>query len=474
MSRKVAIGFVEELADRVSTAHELQAQFDALRRALDSEDSRHGYPSRKEFTEDSGLSPRTPQVAPAPDGRSRKTRIVKAFHEDRNRTLFDFRRPPGATFQYGPRLRCRHGRIVLRSDSSPDSMRIFLHVLKELVVAVAFTLGGMLVLALPAVAVSAIHKLQGVQIEAILLYLPLLLAGLLPYLLPLSFLLGVVTTFGRLAQDNEWTAIRMTGRHPIRILAPGLLVGLVLALTTFWMVSEVLPEIRTKQSRYMITALSAAVRELNPGRTDLQFGDFYLTSRRREGKAFVDAHVYVPAFGDEPARNLRADRIDVLVEEPNILLLFRNARAIVGGTEVQNGDMTLRIDLQELHTKKEGRYDNMRYQSSAKIRAELAAGAEGARRQELRYELHYRMSLASVFGVFLLLGAATGLLQTRGNQLRGLAAAAGYALAFYVLHMRLGKQLADKEVLPPEPCAWAAIAIGLVCGLWLAWRAFRR
>ncbi len=188
----------------------------------------------------------------------------------------------------------------------------------------------------------------------------------------------------------------------------------------------------------------------------------------------MDAHVYVPAFGDEPARNLRADRIDVRVEEPNILLLFRNARAIVGGTEVQNGDMTLRIDLQELRTKKEGRYDNMRYQSSAKIRAELAAGAEGGRKQDLRYELHYRMSLASVFGVFLLLGAATGLLQTRGNQLRGLAAAAGYALAFYVLHMRLGKQLADKEVLPPEPCAWAAIAIGLVCGLWLAWRAFRR
>ncbi|MCY2961387.1 MAG: LptF/LptG family permease [Planctomycetota bacterium] len=353
-------------------------------------------------------------------------------------------------------------------------MRLQLHVLREILVAVGFTLGGMIVLALPAVAVGAISKLQGVQMAAILLYLPLLLAGLLPYLLPLAFLLGVVSTFSRLAQDNEWTAIRMTGRHPLRILLPGAVVALALSLTTFWMVSEVLPEIRTRQSKYMVAALSQAVRELSPGRTDVQFGEFYLTSRRREGKAFVDAQVYVPPMGDQPARNLRADRVDVRLEDPNILLVFRNARAIVGGAEVQNGDLTIRIDLEEMRAKKEGRYDNMRYLRSPKIRAELAAGATGDRRQELRYELHYRMSLAAVFAVFLLLGTATGLTQQRGNQLKGLAIAAGYALAFYLLHMRLGKQLADFNVLPPEPCAWTSIAIGLVAGVWACHRAFRR
>ncbi len=353
-------------------------------------------------------------------------------------------------------------------------MRLQLHVLRELVVAICFTLGGMIVLALPAVAVSAIHKLQGVQIAAILLYLPLLLAGLLPYLLPLAFLLGTVSTFGRLSQDNEWTAIRMTGRHPLRVLLPGFVVAIVLASTTFWMLSEVLPKIRTRQSQYLVTSLSEAVRELNPGRTDVQFGDFYLTARRREGKAFVDAQVYIPPMANQPARHLRADRIDVRVEEPSIILLFKNARAIVGDAEVQNGDMKLRIDLEELSSSKEGRSENMRYLTSPRIRAELAGGATGDRRQDLRYELHYRMSLASVFAVFLLLGTATGLSQTRGNQLKGLAAAAGYALGFYVLHMRLGKQLAQKDVFPPEPCAWTAIAIGLVFGLWMIWRTFRR
>jgi hypothetical protein len=241
------------------------------------------------------------------------------------------------------------------------------------------------------------------------------------------------------------------------------------------MLSQLLPEIRTRQSQYMVTSLSEAVRELNPGRTDVQFGDFYLTCRRREGKSFVYARVHVPPIAGQPARHLRADRIDVRVEEPSIVLLFKNARAIVGGTEVQNGDMKLRIDLEELRASKEGRFDNMRYLTSPRIRAELASGVpQGERLQDLRYELHYRMSLASVFAVFLLLGTATGLMQTRGNQLKGLAAAAGYALAFYLLHMRLGKQLAEKAGFPPEPCAWTSIAIGLVVGVWLLRRTFRR
>jgi len=353
-------------------------------------------------------------------------------------------------------------------------MRLQLYVLRELLVAICFTLGAMLVLALPAVAVSAIHKLQGVEMQAVLLYLPLLLSGLLPYVLPLAFLLAVVTTYGRLAQDNEWTAIRMTGRHPAWILVPGLVMGTLLAATTVWMLAEILPRVRLKQSTYMVAALSDAMRELNPGRTEIQIGEFFLTARRREGRSFVDAQIYVPPMGGEEARNLRADRVDVRVEGTAVLLLFRNARAVVGGAEVENGDMTLRVDLEDLRQKREDSYDRMRYLTSTRIREELSEGTDPKRGKELRYELHYRLSLGSVFFVFLLLGAATGLLQTRGNQLPALAAAAGYALAFYVLHMRLGKQLADKTFLPPELCAWTAIAIGAVAGVWLCWKALRR
>jgi lipopolysaccharide export system permease protein len=353
-------------------------------------------------------------------------------------------------------------------------VRIHRYLFRELVVASCFTVGGMLVLALPAVAVTAISKLPGVDLRSVLLYLPLVLAGLVPYVLPLGYLLAVVSTYARLAADNEWTAIRMTGMSPWRILMPGALLGLALSGLTWWMNAELLPDIRRQQSRYLVEATSETVRLLSPGRTDFKLGDFYLTARRRDGQAFVDAQVYLPAMGGEPARNLRADRIEFRFEPESVLLLFRNARTVSGGVEFENGDMTVRIDLAELQSGGQSSFRQVRYKTSAQIRADLRSGEAGDRARELRFELHYRPAMAAAFAVFLLLGAPTGLLLRRGNQLPALAAGAGYALAFYLLHMRLGKQLADKGVFPPEPCAWASIAIGLVAGGLLCWRAFRR
>jgi lipopolysaccharide export system permease protein len=350
-------------------------------------------------------------------------------------------------------------------------MRIQLYVLRELLVASCFTLGGILVLALPAVAVSAIHKLPGVELVSVLLYLPLVLAGLVPYVLPLAFLLAVVSSYGRLAADNEWTAMRMTGANPVRVLIPGITLGLALAAPTLWMVGDLLPHIRQKQSGYMVQAMSAAVRNLSPGRTEVQLGDFYLTSRRRDGRGFVDAQVYVPALGGQPERNLRADRIDIEIEGHSVLMKFRNARAVVGGTEVHNGDMTLRIDLDELQERGPGGSTRVRYYALEQLQAELDAGAPPERARELRYEIHARLSLSAAFVWFLLLGAPTGLMLRRGNQLPALAAAVGYALAFYLLHMRLGKQLAENAVLPPELCAWASPVLFLGAGLWLTRKA---
>ncbi len=355
-------------------------------------------------------------------------------------------------------------------------MRIQLYVLREVFVAICFAAAGMLVLALPAVAVSAIHKLPGVDLRAVLFYLPLVIAGLVPYVLPLAFLLGVVSAYSRLTADNEWTAIRMTGRHPARVYVPGLVLALGMSAVTYWMVSDLLPQIRGKQTNYLIEASSRTMRELSPGRTEVKIGDFYLTARRRDGKAFLDAQVYVPPLSDEQARNLRADRIEFRFEERAVLMLFRNARTIVGGAEILNGDMTVRIDLEELTTSRESgsKSTRLRFLSSGRMREELRAGPAPERERDLRYELHYRLSLATVFGVFLLLGTSTGLLLGRRNQLIALALAAGYALGFYVLHMRLGKQLAQHTELPAELCAWSAIAVGAVAGGVLTWKAWRQ
>src|SRR6185295_19378149 len=96
----------------------------------------------------------------------------------------------------------------------------------------------MLVLSLPGAAVSAVNKLADEDGGVLLSFLPFLLANLLPYLLPLGFLLALVVTYGRLAADNEWTAMRMAGVHPIHLVLPALPLCLVLGGLSLWFCAE--------------------------------------------------------------------------------------------------------------------------------------------------------------------------------------------------------------------------------------------
>ena len=73
-------------------------------------------------------------------------------------------------------------------------MRLERYVLGQLVFAFFVTAAGILFIATPAMAVSAVHKLSGVGTLAVLSYLPLLLAGFVPYATPVALLLALVST----------------------------------------------------------------------------------------------------------------------------------------------------------------------------------------------------------------------------------------------------------------------------------------
>ena len=68
----------------------------------------------------------------------------------------------------------------------------------------------------------------------------------------------------------------------------------------------------------------------------------------------------------------------------------------------------------------------------------------------------------------------TGLWLRSGNQLAGLGLAAVYAFTYYIVSLRLGRELALSETLPPELAAWTTNGLGLLAGLFLYWKVVRR
>lgn len=82
---------------------------------------------------------------------------------------------------------------------------------------------------------------QGLGPEHILMLIPMLLPSTLPYTVPATMLFTVAVVYGRLAADNELTALKAAG-IPIRVaIWPALLLSLIVSAVIFAMHFEYIP-----------------------------------------------------------------------------------------------------------------------------------------------------------------------------------------------------------------------------------------
>jgi lipopolysaccharide export LptBFGC system permease protein LptF len=349
---------------------------------------------------------------------------------------------------------------------------LHIYLLRQLLAGVAFAVGGMAFVAIPGIVVNAVNKVGAVSMSAVLGYLPMVGAELVPYLVPIGFLLALVATFGRLAGDNEWTAIVMAGIAPVRLLLMPLMMALALGASTHWLLANVTPQMKATKRNYYKNSVVHAFKNLAPGRTELHLGRFYLSSKARQGHTFFDVTIDVPNRSGSSETTLLADQARFSVTGSQVSIALENARVIKGEEDYTSGRPTIVLDLDQIFRIDRTARTSPKYQTDAGIRKLLTEGSPAER--ELRYELHHRLALASTYLMFLVLGIPTGLLLRRGTQLGALATAVGYALAYYLLSMRLGRVLAAQTALPPALAAWATNALGFVAGMILMRRAFWR
>jgi lipopolysaccharide export system permease protein len=82
---------------------------------------------------------------------------------------------------------------------------------------------------------------EGLAPHQILVLIPLIIPGTLPYTVPATTLFATCVVYGRLAHDNEVLAIRSAGVNVLRVLRPAFLLGLAMSGTTFALYYEVIP-----------------------------------------------------------------------------------------------------------------------------------------------------------------------------------------------------------------------------------------
>jgi lipopolysaccharide export system permease protein len=373
-----------------------------------------------------------------------------------------------------------------------------LYILRQLLTGFIFSVGGMLFVAIPGILVGAIQKLGGVGIGALVGYLPLMIIELVPYLAPIALLLTMVTTYGRIAADNEWTAMLMAGVHPLRVMKPALLLTILIALPLQWVMTDVSPNLNFTKRNYAKNSVMRAMRTLSPGKTELRFKNFYLSARSRGAEnrnRFEQVFIHMPATRDREAQTIIAKTAEFSFDAGDMVVELTAPRWIQGGHDARFGNFRLRTNLDTLFDTDTTARDAWKFQDSrelynridntlAKIEEGGPEALEGLTQTQgyipfkelsaARFELHMRNTVSVSCFMFLLLGVATGLTLRSGAQLGALATGVGYALMYYLLSMRLGKGLALSGAVPQWFAAWAVTLVGTVAGLVLCWKALRR
>ena len=74
--------------------------------------------------------------------------------------------------------------------------------------------------------------------------------------------------------------------------------------------------------------------------------------------------------------------------------------------------------------------------------------------------------------IFCLLGFPMGALLRHSSQLAAFACAMGYGFVYYLLFLRLGKELVGFEAVPPAVAAWTTNGLFTALGAFLFRRAF--
>jgi len=82
---------------------------------------------------------------------------------------------------------------------------------------------------------------QGLGPTQILAAIPLLVPSTLPYTIPATTLFATCVVYGRLSADNEILAIKSAGINAIKVVRPGIILGLAMSVATMGLYYRIIP-----------------------------------------------------------------------------------------------------------------------------------------------------------------------------------------------------------------------------------------
>jgi LPS export ABC transporter permease LptF/LPS export ABC transporter permease LptG len=297
-----------------------------------------------------------------------------------------------------------------------------------------------------------------------------LLPSIFSITIPMSFLLGVLLAFGRMASESEIVAIRASGISPARLLRPVMALSLAAMMMTFYVMAVALP---AANQAYREIVFALVISKARTGVKPRVFTDndlvpgmiLYVSDVPTETGRWRNVFIHDQRNPQKPRTILAKagqlvidrDRKYVALElEDGVVHVFNPVEPTQYNESRFRGRAILPLPFEEFFPQVPLSKGD-REMSIPELRDRIRQLKSEGRKEWTLFavELHKKFAIPVACVVFGLLGL--GLSLGSKKEARSAAFALSIAIIFvYYVIIRLGEQAGDTQLIPPAVAMWAA------------------
>jgi len=337
------------------------------------------------------------------------------------------------------------------------------YVLKELFMPMVFGISAFtsIFLGTDLVRLTRLAIDMGAPFDAVVRLLIVRLPQIVVWTSPMTVLLATLLSLSRLSADSEVIAMKACGVSVCRIIAPVLLLGLIIALMTFFISDRVVPVANSTYERILTVdvrgrKLPAVSKNVVLNRYHSGVLSWFLYAAEFDGKEKVFRKVTMVDFeGGRPVRTTYVHRVTWkgdawYMGTGSVYIYGKDGRSTVidfsDGTQKAPIDMTPGDVMMSKRSPDEMTAAELR--NYIKI---LREQGQDVSRYLVDYYAKYSLPAASFF--FALIGAPLGLCSKRPGASTGFGFSVGIIFTYYII-MTLGSALGESGFLTPLTGAW--------------------
>ncbi len=308
--------------------------------------------------------------------------------------------------------------------------------------------------------------------QVFLYYIPILLG----YTLPIACLITVILALGHMSSENEILAMRASGIHLLRLLAPLTVVGIAFCLVMYILNDRIIPEAYDAQTRILQqTGSRDPSAMLEAGSFINAFDKYIIFIYRMDGDLLYGVRIYEPA-PNKPTKTIIAEQGEFVHVPHKDQLMLKLLNGTSDEPDLSNPNNFYKLNFQtsfitmDLSKKRK----NTDKKSKAMTLRELHNKIKSLYRlsidpSPLVAEYHRRLAWSLSPLIFILLGFPFAAITNRRAKSANLLYALLFAAPYYILSLAC-QGMASQNVFSPILLMWVPNAIALALAIFLNWK----